>query len=993
MADIINNVDLADDHTWKKIAYELGPGETWDGSMWSPPCSTFSRARNAFDGGPRPLRGQAVPELLGLPGLDLAEKEKVRIGTLLANRAGEGIAAQDRGGKPWILENPPEEEDGPSLFNVPKIADAVAQGHKARFPQCSMGAPSTKLSEWRSKLVLTDVPDQKCQHPRRWWRRLPGGQWSHRSHPPLKGKFRCVQQSEWLKLSKEERTKPEPEYLTRAAAAYPSMLNCYLACQLVPAAIAAHRAAKFERVGSWGNALVRSSTLRGLPRSSGGTPVAQTLVGVSKHQEGQKWSVLPEEVLEPKRGPHMCEPLRHVKPVDKQEQNKMAIGGMRKPQVSIEKIPTIREFGKKMHDVLNNFLDKNPQVEKDCLKPLGVKNESEGGTGPSEQRLNEARKVLAELLDVDNIESVSNGDFHTEIRADLLSGWSAKASDPDKAVIDWLRNTGVPAGLRRHPEDNGIFPRLEPSPQTLEAECPPEEFTPYSSVEEDDDAWKEILRLTDKKWLKQFSTLDELRTYLGEDPVLSRFGLIIKIRYDKVKKRLILDSKQSGVSQNASKLERVILPRILDAALDILAVQSAGDEVEVMVLDFSDAFWLLPLAPEERKWFTSRIRGSFFVFLRNAQGSRNAPLGWGRLAALIGRATQSMFDKNRLRLEIYTDDPIVAVGGNKKQRDRCLAIVILLWRCFGFPLSWHKSSRGKLASWIGADYKILENPVGVSVRIKQDTFDDAREMVNEMLTKNVVSLKELRTATGKLSNISNLLMTWRPFMKPLYAALYDATPVGCPVNCRWTRQFKPSLEWFRTFFVSSGGFVEREFRLDAFRGTGTKIQFVLDASPWGIAGILYVNDVATEFFSDALDNLDEILFEHPIGSACGQQVWESLAALVAIRVWLPYWDKKKAVMHVRGDSVAMLTLVVNMRPKSKALVLLGQELAITMASSSFIPTVAEHIPGIANVAADKLSRWFQPGTPQELPLGLEDVPFIKVPRRNKDYYVTLKGSD
>jgi len=515
-------------------------------------------------------------------------------------------------------------------------------------------------------------------------------------------------------------------------------------------------------------------------------------------------------------------------------------------------------------------------------------------------------------------------------------------------------------------------------------------FAPYASVEQDDDAWQEILKLTDKSWLKRFRSLEELTAFLGESPVLSKFGLVVKIRYDKIKKRLILDSAQSGVSKVASKLERIILPRILDAAIDVLHLLAAGHEVEIMVLDFADAFWLLPLAPEERRWFTSKIRGNFFVFLRNAQGSRNAPLGWGRLAALLGRAIQSMFRKDQLRIETYTDDPFVAVGGTKRQRDRMLAITILFWRCMGLPLSWHKGSRGTHAVWIGGEFQVnSQEPRGVTVKIKQEIFDDSEKLVNDLLDKNVLSVKELRTATGKLSHISNLLVPWRPFMRSLYGALYDDTPNGCPPNCRWTRQISPALRWFRSFFRSSGGFIQREFRLDAFQKVGTSIEIVLDASPWGLAGILYVDYIAVEFFSDAISELDTTLFGHDIGSADGQQTWESLAALIAMRLWVTHWNKRSVLLRVRGDSVAMLTLVINMRPKSAAMALIGQELALTIASSTFIPIVSEHIPGIANVAADHLSRWHQPGAPQLLPEGLRDAHFRQVPRRSKDYYLTL----
>ena len=55
---------------------------------------------------------------------------------------------------------------------------------------------------------------------------------------------------------------------------------------------------------------------------------------------------------------------------------------------------------------------------------------------------------------------------------------------------------------------------------------------------------------------------------------MSRFGLVVKERNGIIKKRLILDAKASGISDFASKKERVILPRILDVAQNVLKLQA-----------------------------------------------------------------------------------------------------------------------------------------------------------------------------------------------------------------------------------------------------------------------------------------------------------------------------------------------------------------------------------------------------------------------------------
>ena len=72
-------------------------------------------------------------------------------------------------------------------------------------------------------------------------------------------------------------------------------------------------------------------------------------------------------------------------------------------------------------------------------------------------------------------------------------------------------------------------------------------------------------------------------------------------------------------------LVRIFLPRILDSAfdtLDLLAirklsgttVESAETKTELVVIDFTDAYWHIPVHPTERKFFTCKLRGAFFTF-------------------------------------------------------------------------------------------------------------------------------------------------------------------------------------------------------------------------------------------------------------------------------------------------------------------------------------------------------------------------------------------
>jgi len=739
-----------------------------------------------------------------------------------------------------------------------------------------------------------------------------------------------------------------------------------------------------KRVGVWGNTLVANHAAPD-PRYAHDAKRLKASVQQSRLDE-----MLVRDINAPRRAPFMKDALKLSAIKHKEAQNEQVIGGLRRPQISVTKVPSLVPTGKAVRALMDKFLDEHPTVQLDCLASIG----SDVKTGPSDEYIHEIRLRLGKLLGTEDVGPVSRGDFSTEICAGLLKAWVEAAADPDTAVPCWLMESGVPAGIRIHPEDKGIFPRNADrcgDSGDLEAklESDPSNFVPYQSVEGNGEADKEIARYVAKGWLKKFGSLQSLIDFFGENPVLSKFALIIKMRAGKLKTRLILNSKESGVSEQASKRERVILPRLLDVVFDILALLSGGKSVELLVLDFADAFWLLPMAPQERRFFTSQHRGNFYVFLRNAQGSRNAPLGWGRLAALVSRLTQSLFDKMEFRLQTYTDDPCAAVAGNRAQRDRLIAITTLLWRALGFPLSWRKGSRGKNVDWIGGQFQIAKQPPGVTVRIKPELFADTLEVVQQFRGLNVIPLKALRSGIGKLSHIANLLTTWRPFLPPLYGALYGDHPAGAPLNCIWAKQIAVPLKWFASFFHGSGGQIERNFLLDSYTGGGDKVEITVDASPWGLAAVLIVNGCCTHFFSDAISQLDVALFQYEIGSCRGQQVWESLAALVALRLWKRFWSGFATTLLVRGDSVTMLTLIVNMRPSSPQLCLLGQEMALDFADASFSPIISQHIPGVANVVADKLSRWHQPGYTSEVPHFVANATRGHPPVRDKSYYRTL----
>ena len=95
---------------------------------------------------------------------------------------------------------------------------------------------------------------------------------------------------------------------------------------------------------------------------------------------------------------------------------------------------------------------------------------------------------------------------------------------------------------------------------------------------------------------------------------LSRLGTIVTMKDEGKKVCLIHDLRRSLVDAQVTMRERLVLPRVGDAAEDIvdLLTDTEDPEVALGVVDFKDAFKHFRVAPEEqgvlsgRAWATSK---------------------------------------------------------------------------------------------------------------------------------------------------------------------------------------------------------------------------------------------------------------------------------------------------------------------------------------------------------------------------------------------------
>ena len=223
----------------------------------------------------------------------------------------------------------------------------------------------------------------------------------------------------------------------------------------------------------------------------------------------------------------------------------------------------------------------------------------------------------------------------------------------------------------------------------------------------------------------------------------------------------------------------MVLPGLSDLVNDVLHLMSARTKnqgIEILVLDFTDAYWQIPLAVQERRHFVGYDGQKLSMYKRSAQGSRNGPLSSAGPSSLLIRCTQSVFSKSdsvkcpKARTQLYVDDPAITFRGTQNFRGDALATAVLIWRIIGFPLAFQKAQRGTKVLGIDGLVEILSDRVVVSIPPKLSEF---LETVTDMLKSNFVAVRKLRKLAGKASHFASLMYVWRPFLAELWGALKE----------------------------------------------------------------------------------------------------------------------------------------------------------------------------------------------------------------------------
>jgi hypothetical protein len=435
---------------------------------------------------------------------------------------------------------------------------------------------------------------------------------------------------------------------------------------------------------------------------------------------------------------------------------------------------------------------------------------------------------------------------------------------------------------------------------------------------------------------------------------------------------------------------------VLDVAQDVLDLSkllNPGEEIYFFGTDVTDAFHQIPLRRNEWRFTVAEFNGKYYIFTVLVFGSASAPTVWGRYAAWLGRSTATIVDPDRLRIQIYVDDPIYTIRGTLYEAAIEVAIALAWTMACGYPLAWPKSDGGKKISWIGVQYSAHSVPTpSVTITIPRDKIIEARKFCCDALRHQVIHIKTMRSGTGKCQNIANVVTAIKPFCSYLWAALAttDLSSLSRQSIRRreWVKVKKAQhgIRWLKQYFSGKLGPLERTFRIKIPETSWLVIS--VDASPWGIGGILHINGKVVKWFSDVIQDDDLRILKAARADPAFQTTWEALAILVAVRIWLALAHEGIRI-EIRSDSLSALSAAGKATSGSRAVRVILCELALDEANLVGGSCYLTHIPGCSNVWPDALSRLHAPQQ-SSFQIELNDVERTPVCPRNNSFWRSIE---
>ena len=101
--------------------------------------------------------------------------------------------------------------------------------------------------------------------------------------------------------------------------------------------------------------------------------------------------------------------------------------------------------------------------------------------------------------------------------------------------------------------------------------------------------------------------------------------------------------------------------------------------------------------------------------------------------------------------------------------------------------------------------------------------------------------------------------------------------------------------------------------------------------------------------------------------------------------------QNRVTLTVKSDSISALILTEELKTKGLGTNIVAKEMALDISNMCYRPDVTKHIPGIANISADALSRIVQPDAPTTIPKIFHNIPRDRLKPRGRALFKTVSS--
>ena len=209
------------------------------------------------------------------------------------------------------------------------------------------------------------------------------------------------------------------------------------------------------------------------------------------------------------------------------QEEQSALGGMRRPDLSVQQSPKYREVGSRLRLMLEDMVSRHDEA-RSVIEAIRNGSPTQGF---SKSLLRNVRKEWLSTLHAPASSPVEGPD------ASVFAAWGKATDDPDAANIlpAWITE-GAPMGILREIPLSNVFPPCD-NASTRTPESVHSELAGWSNYKSAEDAPDVVGSLLEDQEAKGhcmfFSSYEELLEYLGEsEVVLSKLALISKERPD-----------------------------------------------------------------------------------------------------------------------------------------------------------------------------------------------------------------------------------------------------------------------------------------------------------------------------------------------------------------------------------------------------------------------------------------------------------------------------